>query len=258
LILVLALFTFPILYLFLVSLKSQGEILSGGLLPESPTLDNWSDAYGAVPLMRFLRNSVIVGATSVLLTLLIAVPATYAMVRFRTGGRFLPGFVLSTYVMPPIVVILPLFFLVKWAGLIDTLPGLAIVDALVNVPVAVWLLESFVRGVPREIEEAAWVDGCGRFSALIRIVVPLISPGIVAAGIICFILTYNEFLFAVILTYGPEAQPLTVGVSLFQGDKEVQYGQMAAASLTGMVPVYILALFFQRWLIRGITAGGVK
>lgn len=258
LIVVLLVFLSPIIYLAAVSLKSQGDILGGSLFPDSLAWRNWSNAYEAAPIFQFLRNSLIVSVASVALTLFIAVPATYAMVRFAVGGRFLPIFVLSSFVAPPIVVIIPLFYLIKGMGLINTLPGLAFVDALINIPVAVWLLNSFVKSVPFEIEEAAWVDGCGQFMTLVRIVVPLITPGIVAAGIICFILTYNELLFALILTYGPESQPLTVGISLFQGDKQVQFGQMAAASLTGMIPVYMLALFFQRWLVQGMTTGGVK
>ena len=127
-----------------------------------------------------------------------------------------------------------------------------------NVPVAIWLLDSFVRQVPKEIEEAAWVDGAGILGGLVRIVVPLIAPGIVAAGIICLILAYNEFLFALVFTFRPQTQTLPIGIALFQGDRLVNFGQMAAASLTGIVPVYIVALFFQRWLIKGLTHGAVK
>ena len=159
---------------------------------------------------------------------------------------------------PPVVAVLPLFYLLKWLGLIDTLPGLALLNGLAAVPVAVWLLDSFVRGVPREIEEAAAVDGAGQLETLGRIVLPLIAPGIAAAAIICMILAYNEFLFAVVTTYRPETQTLPVGIALFQGDRLVQFGQMAAASLTGMVPVYAVALFFQRWMIEGLTSGAVK
>jgi multiple sugar transport system permease protein len=151
-----------------------------------------------------------------------------------------------------------LFYLLKWSQLIDTLPGLALVHGLANLPIAVWLLESFVRGVPRDIEEASWVDGAGRVGTLAHIVLPIIVPGLVAVTIICIILSYNEFLFALVLTYRPDTQTLPVGVALFQGDRLVQFGQMAAASLTGMIPVYLVALFFQRGLIRGLTGGAIR
>jgi multiple sugar transport system permease protein len=256
--LVLIFFLAPIAYLVLVSLKPQPEVLSGRLLPSRIAWENWPDAFRSVEVLLFLRNSVIVALLSAALTMLLAVPAVYAMVRFRTGGSLLRSVVLSSYVVPPIVAVIPLFYLLKWGQLIDTLPGLAIVHGLVNVPVAVWLLDSFVREVPRDIEEASWVDGSGRVGTLLRIVLPLMAPGLVAVAIICVILSYNEFLFALVLTYRPQTQTLPVGIALFQGDRLVQFGQMAAASLTGMIPVYLVALFFQRGLIRGLTSGAVK
>ncbi|MGH2532767.1 MAG: carbohydrate ABC transporter permease [Thermomicrobiales bacterium] len=255
---VLAFFLLPVLFLLSISVTPQADILSGRFVPREFAWQNWPDAYNAVQVFLFLRNSIAVATVSAALTLLIAVPATYAMVRFGTGGRVLYSLVLSSYVAPPIVALLPLFYLLKRGHLLDTLPGLATVYALMNVPVAVWLLDSFVRGVPKEVEEAAWVDGSGRIGTLARIVVPLIAPGIVAAGIICLILAYNELLFALVLTYRPETQTLPVGISLFQGDRLVNFGQMAAASLTGMAPVYVVALFFQRWLVHGLTHGAVK
>lgn len=256
--LVLAFFLFPILYLVSVSFKPQPEVLSGRFLPSRLAWENWPDAFRSTELGLFLRNSVLVAGASAAGTLLLAVPATYAMARFGVGGKGLYNLVLSSYVAPPVVALLPIFFLLRRVGLIDSLVGLALVLALANAPVAVWLLDGFVRQVPREVEEAAWVDGAGRIETLVRIVVPLIAPGIVAAAIICLILSYNEFLFALVLTYRPETQTLPVGIALFQGDRLVQFGQMAAASLTGMAPVYALALFFQRWLIRGLTSGAIK
>ncbi|MER3436306.1 MAG: carbohydrate ABC transporter permease [Chloroflexota bacterium] len=255
---VLAFFLFPIAFLAATSLKTKDDVLSGHFFPTTLFWQNWPDAFRAINLLLFLRNSVVAAGLSALLTLLIAVPATYAMVRFGTGGRHLYSFVLASYTAPPVVALLPLFFLLRRLHLIDSLVGLAIVYALANVPVAVWLLDGFLRQVPREIEEAAWVDGAGLVTTLTRMVMPLIAPGLVATGIICLILAYNEFLFAVTLTYRPGTQTLPVGIALFQGDRLVNFGQMAAASLTGMAPVYIVALFFQRWLIRGLTSGAVK
>jgi multiple sugar transport system permease protein len=255
---VLAFFLLPVLYLGSTSLKAKDDVLSGNFLPGEVLTRNWPDAYNRIDVLQFLRNSAVAASLSAIVTLLIAVPATYAMVRHRTGGKPLYSFVLASYVAPPVVALLPLFFLLKDLRLIDTLYGLAVVYGLMNVPVAIWLLDSFVRQVPREIEEAAWVDGNGILGSLIRMIVPLISPGIVAAGIICLILAYNEFLFALVFTFRPETQTLPVGISLFQGDRLVNFGQMAAASFTGIIPVYVVALFFQRWLIKGLTHGAVK
>src|ERR1044071_1867113 len=256
--LVLIFFLVPIVYLTLVSFTPQPEVLSGQIIPSRIALENWPNAFDSVQVTLFLRNSIIVAALSALVTMAIAVPATYAMVRFRTGGTFLRSAVLSSYVAPPIVAVIPLVFLLKTTSLIDTLPGLALVHALANLPVAIWLLDSFVREIPVDLEEASWVDGNGRFGTLLRIVLPLLTPGLVAVAIICIILSYNEFLFALVMTYRPETQTLPVGIALFQGDRLVQFGQMAAASLTGMIPIYLVALFFQRGLVRGLTMGAVK
>jgi multiple sugar transport system permease protein len=256
--LVLIFFLAPIAYLALISLKPQPEVLSGQLLPSRIAWENWPNAFASVDVLLFLRNSVIVAALSTAITMLIATPATYSIVRFRTGGSLLRSVVLSSYVAPPIVAVIPLFYLLKWGQLIDTLPGLALVHGLANLPVAVWLLDSFVREIPRDVEEASWVDGAGRVGTMTHVVVPLIVPGLVAVAIICIILSYNEFLFALVLTYRPQTQTLPVGIALFQGDRLVQFGQMAAASLIGMIPVYLVALFFQRGLIRGLTSGAVK
>ena len=256
--LALAFFLLPLLYLVAVSLSTQSDLLSGRFFPSDLAWSNWPAAYRAVPILRFLRNSLVAATGSVLVTLLIAIPGTYAIARAGVGGKALPTAVLSSYVAPPVVAVFPLFYLLRWVGLLDTLVGLALVLGLANVPVAVWLLDGFIRRLTPEIEEAARVDGCGWGSTLLRIVVPLISPGIAATGIICFILSYNEFLLPLILTSSTDAQTLTVGISLFQGDRLVNFGQMAAASLTGMVPVYVLALLFQRWLVGGLTKGAIR
>ncbi|MFT4039688.1 MAG: carbohydrate ABC transporter permease [Thermomicrobiales bacterium] len=256
--LVLVFFLTPMVYLTLVSLTPQPEVLSGQIIPSRVAWENWPNAFKSVQVLLFLRNSIFVAAISALVTMAIAVPASYAMVRFRTGGGVLRSAVLSSYVAPPIVAVIPLFFLLKNAALIDTLPGLALVHALANLPVAIWLLDSFVREVPADLEEASWVDGAGRFGTMLQIVLPLLLPGLVAVAIICIILSYNEFLFALVMTYRPETQTLPVGIALFQGDRLVQFGQMAAASLTGMIPIYLVALFFQRGLVRGLTMGAVK
>lgn len=254
----LAFFLFPIAFLLATSFKTPDQVLAGGFFPERPVLDNWSTAFEKVPLAMFLRNSVVAAMFAGLLTLIITVPAVYAVEKLRIARGWLPNFVLGVYLAPPVVALLPLFFMLRSAGLLDTLPGLIIVFGLMNIPVAFWLLRPFVVGVPREIDEASWVDGAGFWRTLIQVNLPLLSPALVATGLICMILSYNEFLFASTFTFADESRTLTVGVSLFQGDRLVNFGQMAVASLTAIVPVYFVALIFQRWLIGGLTAGGVK
>lgn len=250
----------PIAYMATTSLKEPIEIReTGALLPSKGLfIINWERAYRNVPLHKYLINSTVTAVSSTLIALLIAVPVTYAIVRFGTGGRVLPAWILGTYIMPPIVVSLPIFAMMRTAGLIDSVLGLIIIHAMANLPVAVWLLDSFVRAIPQELEQAAWVDGYGRFDTLVRVVVPLIKSGLVATGIICLILSWNEFLFALILTYSDASHTFPIGISRYEGEHGLQFGEMSAGALTGIVPIYILVLFFQRYLVQGLTHGGVK
>jgi len=209
----------PIAYMATTSVKEPIEIReSGALMPTKGVfLINWERAYRNVPIHRYLLNSTLIAVGSTMIALMFAVPATYAIVRFRTGGLIFPAWILGTYVMPPIVVSIPIFALMRSAGLVNTIVGLIIVHAMANLPVAIWLLDSFVRTVPKELEEAAWIDGYSRFQTLRRVVVPIVKPGLVATGIICLILSWNEFLFALIMTYSPDSQTFPVGISQYEG-----------------------------------------
>ncbi len=140
----------------------------------------------------------------------------------------------------------------------DSVVGLGLIEGLMLTPVAVWLLDSFFRAIPAEIDEAAALDGCGPLRTLWSVILPLTAPGIVAVAIIVFILVYNDFLIPLLLTQSVDSQTLPVGIALMQGGREVMFGQMAAASLAGLIPVYLLALFLQKWLIGGLTQGSVK
>lgn len=255
LVLVLAFFTFPILYMAMVSLKSQSDIATGDVFPTLLFWQNYPDAFASIALEKYLRNSAIVAIFGALLTLLIAVPATHAITRHNLGRQWLPAVILGSYVAPPIVALFPLFFLLKTIGLVNTHAGLILVYGVMNLPVAFWLLSSFIRRLPVELEEAARIDGAGYLTTLWKIVIPLLMPGIASTGIICLILAYNEFLFASFLARSEDVQTVPVGLSLYQGDRQLRFGQMAVASLAAMAPVYLLAVFFQRWLVRGLTSG---
>jgi len=248
-------FVFPILFMAMVSLKGQADIATGDIFPKAIYWQNFPDAFGSIALDRYLLNSALVATGGALLTLLVAVPATHAIVRYRIGGNWFPAVILGTYVAPPIVALFPLFFLLRNLGLINTHLGIILVYGVMNLPVAFWLLSSFVRRLPVELEEAARVDGVSYLRTLRSVVIPLLMPGIASTGIICLILAYNEFLFASFLARSQDTQTVPIGLSLFQGDRQLRYGQMAVASLTAMIPVYLLALFFQRGLVRGLTTG---
>lgn len=251
-------FLMPIVYLLSVSFKRQDDVLTGNFLPSDPTLANWPAAFEAASLSTFIFNSVVVSVFSGLLTIAITLPAAYAMIRLGIGRRILPQATLASFIAPPVVGLIPFFFLLKTIGLLNTHAGLILINGFLNVPVAFWLLAPFLRRVPVEIEEAAALDGAGRLRILVSVVAPMIAPGIAATAIIVIILSFNEFLLASGLTLSDSMRTLTVGISLFQGDRLVNFGQMAAASLAGIVPIYAIALLMQKHLVEGLAHGGVK
>ncbi|MFT3671174.1 carbohydrate ABC transporter permease [Aestuariivirga sp.] len=248
----------PIVYLASVSLKSPDDVLSGHFFPASLNWQNWPAAFAVAPLRLYITNSVLASLLSGLVTLAITLPAVFAIYRLEIARTWLPQLVLGSFLAPPVVAMLPLFYLLKFIGLINTVPGLALIYGLMNVPVALWLLAPFVAQVPREIEEAARLDGANTFGTFRHVVLPLVSHGAAATYLIVVILAYNEFLLASALTFNEGARTLTVGISLFQGERLQNFGQMAAASLAGVIPIYVLALIAQRWLVDGLTAGSVK
>jgi len=248
----------PVLYMVGMSFKSPDDILSTRIVPSRLAFENWAAAFENWPIVTYLRNSLGASLVAVLVSLLISIPANYAMARLRAGGKQTLGIIVSAYVAPPIVAIIPLFVLVRMAGLMDSVVGLGIVEGLLLTPVAVWLLDGFFRAIPFEIDEAAQIDGCGPLRTLWSVILPLAVPGIVAVSIIVFILSYNDFLIPLLLTQSVDSQTLPVGIALMQGGREVMFGQMAAASLAGLIPIYLLALFLQKWLVGGLTQGSVK
>jgi len=251
---------FPVFYIAMTSIKIPLEVsLSGAIFPRTGiTTVNWIKAFRTVPLLQFLFNSTVTAVGSAFLALLIAVPATYSIVRFNTGGWFLPTWIIGTYVMPPIVVSIPVLAMAKLANLQNNLIGLILVHAMGNLPVAVWLLDNYVRNLPKELEFAAWVDGYSKFDTLRRVVLPLIWPGVVSATVICMILSWNEFLFALILTYSPVSNTFPIGISRFIGEHGMQFGEMSAAALAGIIPIYVIVLLFSRNVVEGLTRGSVK
>lgn len=247
----------PLLYLLSVSLMGRGETVSGVLWTSDPQWTNWGDVL-ASGLPRSIVNSLVAALGGSVLTLLLAVPGAWAIARYRAGGRTLGATLMSPWLLPPIVAVVPLLTLLRILHLNNTVLGLTLVYALVNLPVAVWLLEGFVRRLPPELEEAARVDGAGAMRTLVSVIAPLLVPSVVAIGIIVAILNYNEFLLATFLTQSADTQTFPVALSLFYGDRTPHFGKIAAASFLGVVPVFAAAVFFQRWLVGGLTQGAVR
>lgn len=248
----------PILYLLSVSLMGRDETGAGILFTADPKWANWTEVLTESGVLQSILNSLIAALGGAVLTLALSLPAAWAIVRYRTGGRTLSATLMSPWLLPPIVAVVPLLTLLRILGLNNTLLGLTLVYALVNIPVAIWLLEGFLHRLPVELDEAAQLDGAGVYRLLWHIVLPLMSPALIAVGIIVAILNYNEFLLATFLTQSQDSQTLPVALSLFYGERTPHFGKIAAASAIGVIPVFAAAVFFQRWLIGGLTAGSVK
>jgi multiple sugar transport system permease protein len=253
---------FPLLWLCATAFKSTQEIALGAanFLPEAPTLDNFGDAVRRANLVEAGWNSLRVAVASTILTTVLAMPAAYGLARFKTFLRPVTlGWILVSQVFPTILIIVPLFLILKQFQLIDSLTGLTIVYVVFTLPFALWMLLGFVANIPRELEEAAAVDGAGRLRILVSIVLPLLRPGVVATALFAFIAAWNEFLFALVLIQTPERVTLPLTLSRFVGaEGQVQLGALAAGSLLATIPSLLFFGLIQRRLTTGLLSGAVK
>ena len=185
--------------------------------------------------------------------------AAYALARLRFRGKApILAFVLAVAMFPQISIVSPLYLLLREVGLINTYPGLVLPYLTFAMPLTVWLLVGYFRQLPRDLEEAAMVDGASRLRVLREVVLPLAAPGLVTTAILTFLYCWNEFLFALSFTVGPERQTVPVAIALFRGRYQVPWGQVLAAAVVATVPVALLVLAFQRRIVQGLTAGSVK
>ena len=253
---------FPLAWLLSTAFKSTEEIAlgAGGLIPDAPTLSNFTDAIERANLVQAGANSLQVAVVSTILTVALALPAAYGLARFRTVLRPITlGWILVSQVFPTILVIIPLFLILKQFLLIDSLVGLTIVYVVFTLPFCLWMLIGFVSNIPRELEEAGAIDGAGRLRILVSIVFPLLRPGVVATALFAFISAWNEFMFALVLIQSPDKVTLPLSLSRFVGaEGQVQLGPLAAASLLATIPSLVFFALIQRRLTSGLLTGAVK
>jgi multiple sugar transport system permease protein len=250
----------PFLWQLVTSVKPADEILSlPPLLPSRVSLEHYAAVLGDGSFLRLMANSSIVAAGTTLLALGAGAAAAFALSILRIRHRSLILTVaVAVSMFPPIATVSPLFLLLSGLGLRDTLLALVVTYTTFCLPLAVWLLANFFDALPREVYVAARVDGCTAFGALWRVVLPLAAPGLVAAGLVVFVFSWNEFMFALAFTATEAARTVPVGIALFPGLHEIPYGEIAAASVVVTLPVVALAFAFQRRLVDGLTAGAVK
>lgn len=256
-----AAFMFPIAWLFLTSIKPATQTFA---YPPAfifePTLDHYVEVFGRSDFPRFLLNSVIVGTLSTATALAVALPAAYALARLRTrASGVLVAAALIPQMLPVIVVVIPIYMIFRSVGLLDNVLALAFTYLALTVPISVWILYNFVRDLPVELDEAALVDGATRMQILVRVILPLVRPGLAAAAVLCLLYTWNEFLYALILTAGgDDAKTAPVAIQGFMTNKEILWGRMAAAGSVVLVPVLAFGIIAHRHLVRGLVSGSGK
>jgi multiple sugar transport system permease protein len=249
---------FPLLWILATSLKGRFDISAKPLkLLFQPTLENYRTVFLTDRFLRYFSSSAIIAVCSTLLALFFGSMAAYSISRYKTGGNFLSFWVLSQRMLPPIAIILPIYILMRSLGLMDTYYSIIIMHTLINLPFTIWLMTGFFREVPDSIDEAAKIDGCSIWKAYFRIILPIVTPGLLATGIFCLIASWNEFLFALVLS-ARTVTTLPVATAFYVTDRDILWGPMTAVGVTAMIPIIIFTLLIQKYLVRGLSYGAVK
>jgi multiple sugar transport system permease protein len=249
----------PILWMLNISFKTRAQIsVKTPTFLFTPTLKNYEAIFTEVPLLKYLTNSLIIATSATVVTLVLASMAVYAFTRFDFKGRGgILNWVLSLRMLPTIAVVVPFYILFQRLNMLDTYHGMIIAYLPMTLPFAIWLLYGFVRELPKTLDEAAILDGCGYWKTFSEIIMPLSLPSLAVSGIFTFILVWNEFLLAMIMT-GYETKTVAVGMSEFILSYEVVWGQLAAASMVFLLPLLLVVFLLQRYIVQGMTLGAIR
>jgi ABC-type glycerol-3-phosphate transport system permease component len=250
---------FPIYYLVMSAFKSPDTLFTPGIIPTQPSLHFFQEALVSAPFLQWMVNSVIVSLSTCAVSLLIATWAAYSLARFRYRGRdAISRLILFVYMFPSILLVIPYFVLMSRIGLADTLPGLVVSYTTFSLPFSVWFLTSYMKSIPQELDNAALVDGCTRITALYRVLLPVMAPGLAATLVFVFLVSWNEFLFAYILIRSADLRTLPLGVAAYFTAQFIPWGTVIATTVLMSIPVMVFAFIAQKWLVMGLTAGAVK
>jgi len=254
----LLIFLFPIFWMVSASFKTKADVFSfPPVFFANPTLENYRDVLSS-EFPRYILNSVIIAVSSVFISVLLGTPAAYTLSRFHFKIKEATAFwILSTRMAPPVAVALPMFLMMKTFGLLDTHICLIILYTTFNLSFVIWMMRGFFDEIPRSIDEAGLVDGCSRYSTFVKVVLPLVGPGLVATAIFCLIFSWNEFFFALTMSR-TVARTVPVAVQGYIGIYGLRWGEMSAAATLATFPILIFAALMQKHLVRGLTLGAVK
>ncbi len=248
---------FPIYWMLLTSVQHKNELMTSPphFFTRHPTLKNWEFTFRDT-LPKFF-NSLIIAFFATLIAIVLGAMSGYAFARYKVGGDTLPFWILSLKFFPPVVAIVPYFLMMNTLRLIDTKTAVIIPHLIITVPFAVWMIKGFVQEVPRELEEAAMIDGASQLSIIRIITLPLIAPGLVVTSLFCFIWSWNDFMFALILTRN-SAITIPVAIAGMREAHGLMWGEVSATASLGTVPIILLAVVLQRYLVRGLSLGSLK
>ncbi|WP_077034733.1 carbohydrate ABC transporter permease [Pelomonas sp. KK5] len=252
---------FPAVWILLTSLKTEGELVSKPITywPHNPVLENYVRAFTDQPLLKYLGNSFMVAILSTALSLLVASGAAYAIARLNLKRRqLILTCIVASSMFPLVTLLVPIFETMRQLDLLNTYTALVLPYTVLNLPVCTLVLVSFFQSIPKDLENAAMIDGCTRMGALFKIVVPLAAPGVFTAGILGFVNAWDEFLLALSLNSSATMRTLPVGISLYQGEFTFPWPTISAALIVAIVPVAILIAVFQERVVGGLTQGGLK
>ena len=252
---------FPAVWILLTSLKPQLELVRKPItyLPHDFTLQNYVQVFREQPLATYLMNSVVVAGVSTVLTLIVSACAAYAIARLRLKYRdLILSAIIASSTFPLVTLLVPIFETMRALGLLNTYPALILPYVVLSMPVCTLVLVGFFQSIPRDLENAAMIDGATRFGALWHVVIPLAAPGVFTAGILAFVNAWDEFLLALSLNSAARMRTLPVGIALYQGEFTFPWHIIAAALIVAIVPVAVLIALFQERVVGGLTAGGMK
>jgi ABC-type glycerol-3-phosphate transport system permease component len=250
---------FPVIWIFLGSIKPEPDIMAANPWPSRITFDHYVSVFNKEGFLIALRNSLAVGLTAAIITTVLAAPAAYSLSRFAFRGKAAVSLlILGTQTLPVVAVLVPIVVIVRNLGLTNTLTALIFTHLALGLPIAVWVLKSYIDAIPRDLEDAALVDGCGRLGAMTRVVFPLLQPALVAVGTFSFVLSWGEYLLALSLVSKSEVRTLPLALQTLFDPYQFSWGSVMAGGVVIALPTVVLFLVFRKQLVGGLLAGAVK